>query len=74
VGILLTKITFFYYIEGSFLNFTYFFGVFIAILGIALFSAGIKTTATKVSICPACYHINDVSSGECKKCNLPLKK
>jgi hypothetical protein len=73
-GILLTKLNSFYYIKGVFAETLYFLGVFIAILGIATFTAGIKTTTAKVFICPSCYCTNSTTDGVCKKCKLPLKQ
>ncbi len=73
-GILLTKLNNFYYIKGVFAESVYFLGVFIAIMGIAIFTAGIKTTTAKVSVCPSCCCINNASDGVCKKCHLPLKR
>jgi len=70
----LTKLNSFYYIKGVFAESIYFLGVFIAILGIAIFTAGIKTTTAKASLCPSCCCINNTTDAVCKKCKLPLKQ
>ena len=48
-------------------------GVFIAFLGIAVFSSGIKKRIVeKIKVCPKCFQKNNTDRELCRKCKTPL--